>query len=192
MGALCAYAREGDEWVFYEIDAAVERLAREPTWFTFWRDCRTERRAVVRGDARLRLAESPDRHWGMVVIDAFSSDAVPVHLVTREAIDLYLRKTTVDAWLVFHVSSRYLDLPAVLAALTRDTGLVGYARDDLVLTPEERDTGKDPSRWVVLARTRSDLGGLAADPRWRPLRADPQRRAWTDDFSDPWSIIRAD
>jgi hypothetical protein len=192
IGSLCAYAHEGEEWVFYEIDTAVERLARDPAYFTFWRDCRTDRRSVVRGDARLRLAASPDRHWGMLVVDAFSSDAVPVHLVTREAIELYLRKTTLDGWLVFHVSSRYLDLPAVLAALARDTGLVGYARDDLVLTPEEREMGKDPSRWGVLARTRSDLGALAEDPRWRRLRAEPHIRAWTDDFSDLWSIIRTD
>jgi hypothetical protein len=189
-GSLCAYAWKGEEWVFYEIDAAVERIARDPAYFTFWRDCRAERRSVVRGDARLRLAESPDRRYGMLLVDAFSSDAVPLHLVTRQAMELYLRKTAPGGWLVFHVSSRYLDLRAVLAGLARDAGLVCYARDNLVLTPEERQLGKDPSRWVVMARERSDLGALPESAGWRRLTAEPRVRVWTDDFSDLWSVIK--
>lgn len=189
-GSLCAYARTGEEWVFYEIDAAVERIARDPAFFTYWRDCRAERRSLVRGDARLRLAESPDRRYGMLVVDAFSSDAVPIHLVTQEAIALYRRKTAPGGWLVFHASSRYLDLRAALAGLARGAGLVGYARDDLVLSPEERQLGKDPSRWVVMAGQRSDLGALAESARWRPLTAEPGARAWSDDFSDLWSAVR--
>ena len=144
----------------------------------------------MRGDARLRLADAPDHRYGMLVLDAFSSDAIPVHLLTREALRLYRRKTAPDGWLVFHVSSRHLDLTPVLAGLTQEAGLVGYARDDLMLSPAERGLGKDASRWVVVARDRRDLGALAQGGEWRRLMADPEARVWTDDFSDLWSVVR--
>ncbi len=189
-GSLCAYAAPGEEWVFYELDSAVVDIARDPAYFTFWRDCRAERRSIVLGDARLRLAESTDRRYGMLVVDAFGSDAVPVHLLTREALRLYGRKTAPGGWVVFHVSSRYVDLEPVLAGLARDLGWVAYARDDLVLSPEERATGKDPSQWVVMARDAPGVGVLAADPRWRSLAGEPRIRVWTDDFSSPWSVLK--
>jgi hypothetical protein len=189
-GSLCAYARPGDEWAFYEVDPAVERIARNPAYFTFWRDCRAERRSVVLGDARLRLTESPDGRYGLLVLDAFSSHAIPVHLVTREALELYRRKTAPAGWVVFHVSSQHLELEPILANLARELGWAAYAGDDLVLTPEERDAGKDPSRWVVLGRVPSDLGALAADPRWRSLGGALRARVWTDDFSSVWSVVR--
>jgi hypothetical protein len=188
-GSLCAYAREGEEWVFYEIDPAVERIARDPAYFTFWRDCRAERRSVVTGDARLRLADATDGRYGMLVVDAFSSSAIPVHLITREALELYRRKTAAGGWLVFHISSQHLDLRPVVASLARDAGWVAYARDDLLLAPEEREAGKEPSQWVVLAHTRSGLGALADDPRWSALTAEAGARVWTDDFSNLWNVI---
>ena len=188
-GSLCAYARADDEWIFYEIDPAVERIARDPAYFTFWRECPAGRRSVVRGDARLRLADAPDGHYGILVVDAFSSDAIPVHLATREALALYRRKTAPGGWVVFHVSSRYVDLRRTLADLARDAGWVCYARDDLVLSPEEREAGKDPSRWVVMANVRADLGALAQSVRWRSLAGDPAARVWTDDFSNLWSVV---
>ncbi|HET7379655.1 MAG TPA: fused MFS/spermidine synthase [Gaiellales bacterium] len=186
-GSLCAYARPGDEWVFYELDPAIERLARDPRYFTFWRDCRAERRSVVIGDARVRLASADDARYAMLIVDAFSSDVIPVHLVTREAFDLYRRKTAAGGWIVFHVSSQHLDLEPVLAGLARDAGWVAYARDDLVLTPEERHAGKDPSRWVVLTSTRP---ALAEHPQWHALAAADDARVWTDDFSNVWTVIR--
>jgi hypothetical protein len=189
-GSLCAYARQGEEWVFYEIDPAVERIARDPTYFTFWRDCRAELRSVVRGDARLRLAESADGRYGMLVVDAFSSDAIPVHLITQEALELYRRKTAASGWIVFHISSQHLDLRPVIGSLAGDAGWVAYARDDLLLAPEEREAGKDPSQWVVMAKTRSRLGALAEDPRWFALPVQAGARVWTDDFSNLWSAIK--
>ena len=191
-GSLCAYARAGEEWTFYELDAAVERIARDPAYFTFWRDCRAGRRSVIIGDARLRLADAADGRYGLLVADAFSSSAIPVHLITREALDLYRRKTAADGWIVFHISSQHLDLKPIVSGLARDIGWVAYARDDLVLTPEERETGKDPSQWVVLARARSRLGALAEDPRWRVLPGDAGARVWTDDFSNVWNAIKTE
>jgi hypothetical protein len=188
-GSLCGYARPGDEWTFYEVDPAVERIARDAAHFTFWRDCRAGRRSVVLGDARLRLADAPDGRYGMLVLDAFSSDAIPVHLLTREALELYRRKTASTGWVVFHVSSQHLELHPVLGNLARELGWVAYGRDDLVLTPEERDAGKDPSRWVVMGRDASDVGPIAADPRWLALGGERRVRVWTDDFSSVWSVV---
>ena len=82
-----------------------------------------------------------------------------------------------------------MDLPLLFAALARDTGLIGYVREDLVLSPEERASGKGPSRWVVLARSRADLGALPDDPRWRRLTSTPGIRTWADDFSNLLSLI---
>ena len=191
-GSLCAYAGEGEEWVFYEIDPAVVRLARDPAYFTFWRDCRAARRSVVTGDARLRLAEAADGRFAVLVLDAFSSSAIPLHLLTREALDLYRRKTAAGGWIVFHISSQHLDLEPVVARLARDAGWVAYARDDRRLSATEREAGKDPSRWAVLARRRSDLGGLADDLRWRALAGRGDAPVWTDDFSNLWDVIRWD
>ena len=191
-GSLCAYAGEGEEWVFYEIDPAVVRLARDPAYFTFWRDCRAARRSVVTGDARLRLAEAADGRYGVLVLDAFSSSAIPLNLLTREALDLYRRKTAAGGWIVFHISSQHLDLEPVVARLARDAGWVAYARDDRRLSAAAREAGKDPSRWAVLAHRRSDLGGLADDLRWRALASRGDAPVWTDDFSNLWDVIRWD
>lgn len=192
VGTLCAYARPGEEWVFYELDPAVERIARDERYFTFWRDCRAGRRSVVTGDARLRLVEAADGRYSVLVVDAFSSGVIPVHLITREALALYRRKTAPDGWIVFHLSSQHLDLLPLAARLAQDAGWVAYARDDLLLTAAERDAGKDPSRWVVMARTGEELQALAADRRWRALRAGDSAAVWTDDFSNIWSVIRAE
>jgi hypothetical protein len=188
-GSLCAYAEPDHEWSFYEIDPAVERIARDPRYFTFWRDCRAPRRRVVIGDARLRLSEAPDAAYHLLVLDAFTASAVPVHLLTREALQLYLGKLARGGWVAFHVSSHGVDLADVVAALAADAGLAACLREDLVLTEEERDRGKDPSRWVVLARDPADLRTLLASG-WRPLDPAPGARVWTDDFSDVWSVVR--
>src|SRR3989442_516428 len=100
------------------------------------------------------------------------------------------RKTAADGWLVFHISSQHLDLRPVVASLARDAGWVAYARDDLLLAPEEREAGKDPSQWVVLAHTRSGLGALADDPRWLALTARGGARGRTEELSNPWRVIR--
>ena len=177
-GALACYARGDEEWMFFEIDRTVERIARDPRLFTYLRDC-PGRHRVVLGDARLSLAHERNRGFRLIVADVFSSDAIPVHLLTREAIRLYRAKLVPGGLLALHVSNRYLDLGPVAGALARD------ARLDC-LTEWERDgvrvPGKVPSRWVVMAESGRNLGRLASDPRWRPCQGGT--RAWTDDFSN--------
>jgi hypothetical protein len=181
-GALGCYAEPGERWDFYEIDPKVVRIASDPRNFTFLRDCRAGSLDVVIGDARLRLREAVDLSYGLIILDAFSADAVPMHLLTREALSLYRQKLAGQGILVFHISNRSIELESVLEALARDAGLVCRIRSDRNLAPEDARAGKQESIWAVMAAQDSDLGRMATDPRW----ATPKRRGgsvWTDDFS---------
>ena len=181
-GGLACYAGASERWTFFEIDPKVERMARDPRLFTYLRDC-PGRHEVVLGDARLSVAGAPDRAFGLIVGDVFSSDAVPAHLLTREALALYRSKLTPDGALALHISNRYLDLEPVVAALAADAGMTCLGRDE----PRRARVGvpgKLPSHWTVLAERRGTLAGLSSDPRWRPCRREADDRVWTDDFSN--------
>jgi len=125
----------------------------------------------------------------MIVLDAFSSDAIPIHLITREAVRLYLAKLQPGGVLVFHISNRYLDLKPVLGNLARDAGVISLGASDLKLSDEDVKMKKSASIWVVMARLPADLGGLVRDQRWRPLPVRPREALWTDDFSDILSVF---
>jgi hypothetical protein len=185
-GSLACYAQPDQEWTFYEIDPLVERVAREPKFFTFLRDCRAKKLEVVLGDGRLRLQETPDGHCALIVLDAFSSDSIPVHLLTREALQLYKSKLTKDGVLAFHISNRYLDLQPVLAALARDGNLACRFRDDLNLTPAEEEEGKERSQWAVMG---ANLGPLAKNSAWHVLEGKQETDVWTDHFSNILGIF---
>jgi SAM-dependent methyltransferase len=181
-GVMAAYARPGDQWTFYEIDPGAIAIARDERYFTFLRDSPASALAIVPGDARLRLREAPERAYDLIVLDAFSSDSIPIHLVTREALALYLEKLAPGGRIAFHVSHRLLDLRPVLGALGAEQGLVARVAEDP--PGETLARGQDSSRWVLMARRDADLGAIAADPRWRPLPVAPGATAWTDDFSN--------
>jgi hypothetical protein len=187
-GSLAAYAQAGQQWTFYEIDPAVARIAQDPRFFTFLSDCPAE--VTIRlGDARLTLADAPDQAYDLLVIDAFSSDAIPLHLLTREALHLYLCKLTPDGLLAFHVSNRYLSFEQILADLAQDAGLPCYSKHDLNLLDAEREEGKSPSQWVCLPRRKEDEPLL----RWRLWERVPPRPhvpVWTDEFSNLLGILK--
>ena len=185
-GSVVAYSRPGEEWTFYEINPAVLSLAREEGYFTYLTACAGAPVRVVLGDARLRMREAPDAQYQLVLLDAFSSDAVPAHLLTREALDLYLQKLAPGGWLAFHVSNRSLDLHAVVAGLAADARLAALVFDD---DTYDRESAREPSHWVVVARAGEDLSALAADPRWGRLTA-PRPALWRDDFSDVLSVFK--
>ena len=187
-GALACYAAPGEVWDFYEIDPLVERIAREPAYFTYLRDCVPGARVIL-GDARLSLAKAT-RRYGLIVLDVYSSDAIPVHLLTREALRLYLDRLAPGGVLAFNISNRHLDLEPVLGALTRDAGLAARIQFDGDVTPAERARGKLASRWAVMTRRPAELGSLAADARWTPPRASADGRVWTDDFSSVLGVLR--
>lgn len=193
-GSLAAYGQPGQEIVFYEIDPAVVRLAQDPRYFTYLADCRADVCRVVLGDARLRMADAPDHSYGLIILDAFSGDAVPVHLLTREALQMYLQKLEPTGVLAVHVSNRYLDLHPVMQALADDAGLVCRCRwqQNINIPAAERAEGKFGSDWVVLARQESDLGQVARNEHWRRLERWPGVGVWTDDFSNLLRIFRWD
>jgi hypothetical protein len=188
-GSLACYAKPGQPVTFYEIDPTVLKIARDAHLFTFLRDC-SPSTTVVLGDGRLAIAAAVDKSYHLVIVDAFSSDAIPMHLLTREAIALYMAKLTDDGILGLHISNRYLDLGPVVAALARDLGLIAYGRDDLDIGAADEARGRVSSQWAVVARRPSALSQLVSDRRWRRLVVDTSVRAWTDDFSNIVTRLR--
>jgi hypothetical protein len=179
-GSLIAYARNDQEWAFYELDPAVIRIAEDERFFSFLADSPAAYRNVL-GDARLSL-ERGRGGYDLIVVDAFSSDAVPVHLLTREAMELYLGRLRHGGWTVFHVSNRYLDLSGVLADVAAELGLRAYeARDEV----GHMARGYYPSHWVLLAPEVVTF----PDPRWEPLEP-TGRRVWTDSYSSLVPLLR--
>ncbi len=188
-GATVAYTRPEQHWTFYEINPAVLSIARDSRFFSYLQDCNLSGAPVetILGDARLRLQEAPNNHYGLIVLDAFSSDAIPLHLLTREALDIYLSKLASGGLLAFHISNRHLSLHPVLGDLAQERGLTAFIFDD---TKHDPASGKDASEWVVVARRADDLGALLEDKRWTPLKGRAAPEIWTDDFSDIISVFK--
>ena len=187
IGTLASYASSGQRWTFYELDPAVERLARSGEYFTFLRDC-GDRCRVVLGDARLSVAQARPNAYGLIVLDAFSSDAIPMHLMTTEAVSLYLTRLAPGGVLAFHISNRHLELGPVLArlALAHRLTVVDQAEG---ATQAAIADGKSPSEWMMMARDRQDLGPLIGDPRWVTPSLSPSTPLWSDDFSNILSVL---
>jgi spermidine synthase len=188
-GSLACYGASLQQFSFYEIDPAVERIARDSRYFTFLRDCFPQVNVVL-GDARISFQKAPDQHYGLIILDAFSSDSIPIHLITREAVQLYLSKLSRDGILAFHISNTHLDLRPVLGRLAADARLAILAQDDFKVTEVEIKRGKASSQWVVMAPKKDALAKLSQDERWVSLDGGLERRVWTDDFSNILSVVR--
>ena len=182
-GTIATYSRAGSHWDFYDIDPNVIRIASDRRYFTFLSDCTAADYRMMLGDARLRLQEAGGEQYGLIVIDAFSADSVPAHLLTSEAFNLYLSKLSSDGLLAFHVSNHYLNLEPLLSGQARKAGLSAYIRKDA----ERKVAGRYPSVWVALARNEKSLSRIANDERWRRLKGDV---VWTDDFSNIISLLK--
>lgn len=189
IGTLAAYAQPSQNWTFYEIDPIVEKLARDPRYFTFLEQAKAPF-SIILGDARLRLAQTPDNTYDLLVMDAFSSDSIPVHLVTQEALQLYLTKLREKGIIAINISNRYINLEPVLGTLASKLGLATLQQLDRNLTPEEKALGKTPSQWVLLARKAEDFDKLKGDTRWQPIGDIGKAPLWTDDFSDLVGVLR--
>jgi spermidine synthase len=156
-GAVAYYARPGQQWTFYEIDPAVVRIARDERYFNFLSSCQVECDIVI-GDARRQLTKAPDGTFDVIILDGFCSDAIPVHLLTREALSLYVRKLAPGGVLLMHVSNNHLDLPPLIARLADDHNPPLAVRKCYDYpTAKERDDGKTESQWMLLARTEESL-----------------------------------
>lgn len=187
-GTLASYAERGQDWTFYEIDSAVAKIARDTQYFTYLRDAeaRGAHVQIILGDGRLRIQESKDQ-YDLIVLDAFSSDSIPVHLLTREALQVYLSKLNAGGILIFQLTNAYLRLPTVAANLVEDANLFGVIQLDDHVSPAEFQFGRYPSRWAVVARKAADLA-ILQDPRWQKLTRQ-RGRVWTDDYSNVLSVF---
>jgi spermidine synthase len=191
IGTLAGYAERGQEFTFFEIDPAVAQLA-EGQYFTYLGDARS-RGATVRivlGDARLSLRDEAAHSFDLIILDAFTSDSIPTHLLTSQAMHLYLDKLAEGGIVALHITNAYLDLAPVVGDLGGSAGLVVRDQDDNRVTAQEHRIGKQESHWVIMARSERDLGHLASDARWKPLRPRQRARLWTDDYTDILSAFR--
>jgi hypothetical protein len=214
-GTMSSYLEPEHHGDIYEIDQHVVDIASNPNLFTYLHD-RQGRYDIRLGDARLKLKDAPDHTYKLIVVDAFSSDAIPIHLITKEAVELYFEKLTDDGVLAVHISNRHLNLGPVLGNIVRDLGLAGLDEYD----NDEDPSGKNTSDWVLLARNRNVfkpilerrdasrqsieanvLLGMTGSPAaipvpyarfaiWDDLEDDPRQRTWTDDFSNIISVLR--
>jgi spermidine synthase len=189
-GTMACYAAPGQTWRFYEIDPAVIAIASNPKLFTFLSKCLPDVEIAL-GDARLTLAKEAPASSDILVIDAFSSDTVPMHLLTREAFGLYRSHIAADGLLLVHISNRYLDLKPVVAAAQRD-GWHAVVRDHQV-TQAEQERHMRRSLWVALSPDRTAIDRLAAASpagAWKDLPDDPSFAAWTDDYATILPVLK--
>lgn len=182
-GTVAAYGQTGGRLTFYEIDPKVIEIARNPRYFTYIRDSKAQVTTVL-GDARLSLQKDSARH-DVLIVDAFSSDAIPVHLLTGEALRLYQERLTKHGLLAVHISNRHLDLEPILKAIAQDQALVALVRYDNVTYEEDNYR----SQWVVLARQPADLEYFKNISSWKPLQGN-NTRMWTDDYSSILDALR--
>ncbi|WP_447764926.1 spermidine synthase [Sphingopyxis panaciterrae] len=196
-GTLACYRRPGQQWTIFEIDPVMVDIARDPAKFTFLSDCAGDTPIVI-GDARLQLAQQPAGKFDILVIDAFSSDAIPLHLLTEEAFGIYARALKPDGVLLVHISNRFFDLEPALAAEAKARGWTAAIRLDPA--PEEDDLSNlTGSNWVALTRTPARMkqltGGVKPradsdhDGAWVPLAARPHFSRWTDDYASTLPVL---
>ena len=183
-GSLACHRKAGEHWTFFEIDPEVIRIARDPHLFTFMSSCAADA-PVVAGDARLTLEASSGR-YDLIVLDAFSSDSIPAHLLTREALAGYLAKLSPGGVIVAHISNRHLDLAPVVANVARSQGLVSFLRED-DSAGDFMTTFVSNARVVAMARAAGDVGSVAE--KWTPLHPDSNSALWTDDYSNILGIM---
>ena len=143
---------------------------------------------LVLGDARLQLQTAPQGAYDLILLDAYSSDTVPVHLLTREALALYLDKLAPDGIIGWHISNSYFDLEPVVGKLAQDANLFAATRkDDKLPAAMQEQRRIAPSQWAALARRESDLAVIKARPQWRAVRDDAP--LWSDEKSSLWQLL---
>ena len=191
-GSLSCYATPTEDWTVFEIDPLMVRLATDPAVFSFIAQCKPDIRVVV-GDARLKLADEPKGRFDVLAVDAFSSDAIPLHLLTREAFETYRRTLSPEGVLLVHVSNRFLDLEPVVAAIAKSVGMSArqfvYQPD-----PQGQADGYNASIWIALTSSEAamvrftEATGQGGD--WVPIEADADVPAWTDGFASILPVLK--
>ncbi len=189
IGTMVCYRQPGQTWTYYEIDPVVVRLARDPRFFSFLADCGAETEIVL-GDGRIQLMGAADADYDLLILDAFSSDAVPLHLLTAEALALYRSKTAADGLILFNISNRHLSLAPVLVRLAESQGLQAWHQLHVIPEAEKDLYAASSSEWVIMTADPGRAALLDGLPKWRRLPVDPAADLWTDDFSNIVGVIR--
>jgi protein-L-isoaspartate O-methyltransferase len=182
-GSMAAWARPNRHVTYFEIDPQIVDVATY--FFTFLRRC-DKNCDVVMGDGRLSIEKQPDGTFDVLMLDAFDSDSIPAHLVSREAVQMYLRKLKPNGMILFHVSNRYMDVESLVSALIIDASLEGLVRYD----NDEEAPGKTSSDYVVAARRPESLGSLEQNENWTHVEKPAGILPWTDDYSNMLKIVR--
>jgi hypothetical protein len=189
VGGIAAYREAGEFYVFYEIDPDVARIATTPEYFTYMSLC-GDACSIILGDGRLEMAKAKSAEYDVIVLDAFASDAVPTHLLTAEALGLYLDKLSSEGLMVFNVTNRYLHLERVLANLAKKLNLAMAMRNDLYIDRSDPSSvGRNSSFYVVLARSELDLEGLRRVGWTGPPKESDDFGTWTDDHTNIFSAL---
>lgn len=190
IGSLASYARSGDTWTFFEINPMVATIAKKYFNYLPLAEARGAIDVEI-GDARLRLKSGPPRRFDLLVLDAFSSDAIPIHLVTREALAVYRRALKPNGTLLAHVSNKHVDLKPVFGALAKDAGMLARVRRDEDVTKAQQEAGKAGSVWVILTESVEEMMRISVEqPAWTPIVAPESQEVWTDDFANVLGAMR--
>jgi hypothetical protein len=179
-GTLACHSAAGEDWKYFEIDQTMVDTARDPRHFTYVSACDPDMKPVI-GDARLTFAKEKDGAYDLIIVDAYSSDAIPIHLATEEAMAIYKAKLAPDGAVVMHVSNRHLELASVVVGIAEQNDLMSWVFNE--------DSGRDAdyiftTNVVISAREEADVGKIASDPKWVLTKATEGQRVWTDDYSN--------
>jgi hypothetical protein len=179
-GTLACASQPGETWKFFEIDQTMVDTAKDPKYFTYIRSCLPDLKPVI-GDARLTFAKEPDGIYDLIIVDAYSSDAIPIHLATQEAMKIYRDKLAPQGAVVMHVSNRHLELESVVVGIADANDMKSWVYNE--------DSGRDDeyifaTDVVVSAREEADVGALASSDKWAETEPTEDQRVWTDDYSN--------
>lgn len=187
IGSMLAYSRPGQQWVYYEISPTVIEIASNPHYFGF---VSTYQPRIEQGDARLLIDREDEGAFDLIVLDAYNSNNIPVHLLTREAFDTYLAKLAPGGFIAANIMNRSLNLIPVFTALADHAGLYGVVKEDFVSERVRRKEDRYSSIWVVLSAEERVIDLLDDLEGWRPLAKEDGFPVWTDDYSSILRVMR--
>src|SRR4051812_40390105 len=179
-GTLTCASKPSESWKFFEIDQTMVDTARDPKYFSYIGNCEPDLKPVI-GDARLTFAKEPDGAYDLIIVDAYSSDAIPIHLATREAMAIYKEKLAPQGAVLMHISNRHLELASVVVGIADANDLKSWVGDIEVNRDDEYIF---TTKVVVSAREEEDVGNLASSDDWALTEPDQRQRVWTDDYSN--------
>lgn len=188
-GTAATYHQPGQRFTFYEIDPIVAKIAEDPEYFSFLSECGKDHYKIVLGDGRLQLDKEEDGTFDFLVFDAFSSDAIPMHLLTREAVEMYASKLGDNGLMAFHISNLHFDLEPILGDIAAELKLDTLTCHDVNISEEEMIEGKAAASYVVIAKD-LERTGLKNHPKWKSTETSARNYVWTDDFSNLFDALK--